>query len=133
MANKHPPPARNDLERLYDTLLSSDEEMDEATAAEVLREHGVDLSILTSNFRLRLEQEARRLRAQGVPLPFPMLAALEGVRCTTAVTTDETSFVEPSVWIDALLADSLRGNASTLNEARYPTILPRPNREHALR
>ena len=79
--------------------------MDDETAREVLKAHGIDPSDLVAEFKSRLEEEARQIRLEGRTVPTPMQNALENLRAVTSKAQSQPD-VEPEAWI----ADLLSGN-----------------------
>lgn len=105
MANESDSPDRSDFERLYERLMTPDEEMDAASAVELLEEEGIDRGALVAGLRARLAREVERLEAEAEPVPQAMRDALEGLNATATRDDEPASEVDPEAWVGALLYD----------------------------
>lgn len=125
MTEKHSPP-RKDLRRLIDRLRAPDAEMDEATAADVLRDHDIEPDMLVAGLRERLKVEAfkaevRKMgdaRKAGTAPAAPLTQALFSLSKIEPrpITPTEAA---ASAWIDALLGSASHGDSAEPNSVQH--------------
>jgi hypothetical protein len=116
MANKKLRPiARTDEDQLFDALLGPDEDIDPESARQIIEAHGIKSSDLVSNFKSKLEEEARKLRLQGTPVPPLMQNALQNLKTGLTERPDPIA-ANPTAWLDGLLSGTLQ---PTQHQAAY--------------
>lgn len=113
MSNKKKPPVQpTEHDKFFEALLGPDEEVDDETAREVLKAQGIDPSDLISEFKSRLDEEARKMRLEGKSIPTPMQNALENLRAAISKAKSQPE-IQPDSWI----ANLLDGNPNTYGNA----------------
>lgn len=70
-------PTRAELQKLLESLLPANEEMDEFSASIIIERAGVEPEVFTQGLRSRLERRAADVRAQGKEVPQALLDTLE--------------------------------------------------------
>ena len=123
--NKLPRPARTERDRLFEALLGPDEEIDSESARQILQAHGIEPSELISKFKAKLDEEARKLRLQGIPVPPSMQNALHNLKAGPVERLDPTAN-DPSAWLNSLLSGALQ---SSRQQAAY-SLRPRKPGQH---
>lgn len=112
MADKSLLPTRTEMEKLFGALCAPGEEMDEACAAEVLEQHGLDSQTLVAGFEARLAREVQTLEAEGKHVPKSLLDALSSVRASAQTAAADEADVDPKEWLDHLLSNQTYGNSA---------------------
>jgi hypothetical protein len=106
---KNRPPIKSEEETLFEGLLGPDEALDLESAREILEAHGLNPSDLISNFKSKLEDEARKLRLQGTAVPPSMQQALQNLR-TGPLERPDPSANDPKAWLNGLLSGTLESS-----------------------
>lgn len=112
MADKSPLPTRTEMEKLFGALCAPGEEMDEACAAEVLEQHGINPQSLVAGFQARLAHKIQTLEAEGGKVPNSLLDALSSVRAGVQTAAADEVDVNPEAWLDHLLSNQAYGNSA---------------------
>src|SRR5712691_2024081 len=90
-------PRKSERQKLFDSILGPDEEMDEELADEILTSYGVTGSDLVEEFALRLQAELRKHYAETHEVSEPLSAALKSIREQQRAA--EPAPVKPETWI----------------------------------
>lgn len=118
MAERTPLPTKAQLRKLIDRLLSQNEEIDEVSAAIILRREGVDRSKLADELKERVEHRVDELRSQGKDVPQALIDTL-AILASDAESEEEHASINPDDWIDHILADRMPGHPIGHDQTRH--------------
>jgi hypothetical protein len=114
MADRSPLPDKARLEKLIEDLHGPDEEMDDASAAAILEEHGVTDRSLASDLRARLAGEIEALESQGLDVP-PMLR--QALASLPVSEEEQPVEVDPDTWIKQMFEGGMPGGVPGAGQA----------------
>lgn len=105
MANKKSLHSESNEENLLDLLFGCDLDIDEETATDILEKYEINSDELLSNFKSRLEDEAKKQRISNGKVPHLMKSALNNLSSKSKPVTSEQD--DPKSWITKLLSGTL--------------------------
>lgn len=77
MAENTPPPTSDEIQRLLEKLLPSNEEMDHPSALLIINRAGVDHDRYTKGLKARLEAKVQERRSNGDDIPPDLIKVIE--------------------------------------------------------